>query len=675
MQFAKRPGAGLTIALATLLTVAAIAADDPTSTPDFTEFSLEALTNLQVISVSKRPERLNDAAAAIFVITGDEIRRSGATSVPELLRMVPGLDVARIDANKWAVSARGFNGRFANKLLVLIDGRSVYEPAFSGVFWEVEGGGLNDIERIEVIRGPGATLWGANAVNGVINIITRHSEQTVGAFTTAAVGNEEQLLGTARIGGRLGDQGHFRVTGEVSRRDDTADAAGEPNQTQCDLWRAAGRGDWQLSATDALTVHADFVHEGGFTLYELGTLAPPYTRSLASNTRLQFASSQVTWQRQLGPDSQLELMAFYVSAVMEDSLAVAERQTVDFELRHSFLAGDRHSLVWGGGYRSTGDHFSDGFVAFRPPARQTGLLNAFAQDAITLSADRLRLILGSKLEHNTVAGAELQPNARLVWTPNDAHTTWAAVSRAIRTPSRYEQSLILEYTLAPHAPVNPSPLPVVLRVEGNADLPAEVLVAYEAGYRIIPTPDLSADLAVFFNSYRRLRSIRAGEPSLVGEGVPHVYVPSAMDDRAEAETRGVELALDWRAFPALRLHGAYAYYDEERRLLSGDVTQNAIYLEQTVPSHTASLRSSLDLRDDLELDLWLKYTSAIPAMDVDAIANLDARVGWRCAQRCELSLVGQNLLHSRVNEFRDTWLGSQQSWIERGIYAKVSLWF
>jgi iron complex outermembrane recepter protein len=675
MPFVKRPGAGLTMALATLVTVAAVANAEPASTPDFTEFSLEALTNLQVISVSKRPERLNDAAAAIFVITADEIRRSGATSIPELLRMVPGLDVARIDANKWAVSARGFNGRFANKLLVLIDGRSVYEPAFSGVFWEVEGGALNDIERIEVIRGPGATLWGANAVNGVINIITRHSEQTVGAFTTAAAGTEERLLGTARIGGRLGDQGHFRVTGEVSRRDDTADAAGEPNQTQCDLWRAAGRGDWQLSATDALTVHADYVHEGGFTLYELGTLAPPYSRSLASNTRLQFASSQVAWQRQLGPDSQLELMAFYVNALMEDSLAVARRQTVDLELRHSFRAGDRHSLVWGGGYRSTGDHFSDGFVAFLPPTRQTGLLNAFAQDAITLSADRLRLILGSKLEHNTVAGTELQPNARLVWTPNDAHTTWAAVSRAIRTPSRYEQSLILDYTLAPGAPANPSPLPIVLRVQGDSDLPAEVLVAYEAGYRIIPTPNLSADLAVFFNSYRRLRSLRAGEPSLVGEGVPHVFVPSAMDDRAEAETRGIELALDWRAIPALRLHGAYAYYDEQRRLLSGDVTQNDIYLERTVPNHTASLRTSLDLRDDLEFDLWLKYTSAIPAMDVDAIANLDARIGWRCAQRCEFSLVGQNLLHPRVNEFRDTWLGSQQSWIERGIYAKVSLWF
>ena len=676
MQFAKRAGAGLATALATLLTVAAFAADEPAPTPDFTEFSLEALTNLQVISVSKRPERLNDAAAAIFVITADEIRRSGATSIPELLRMVPGLDVARIDANKWAVSARGFNGRFANKLLVLIDGRSVYEPTFSGVFWEAEGGALDDIERIEVIRGPGATLWGANAVNGVINVITRHSGQTGGVLASVAAGTEERMLANARAGGNLGEAGTYRVTGEFARRDDTANAAGGPNGDGWDVYRANGRADWRLSARDQLMFNAGYTREKAYTLYTLSTLTPPYSREVPSNMAFRSASGQAEWQRQLGPDSQLELMLYYIDATIDDSVAVATRQTIDAEWRHSFQIGDRHTLIWGGGYRSTGDEFSDGFVAFTPAARRTGLLNVFAQDAISLTPDRLRLILGAKLGYDSVTGDQLQPNARLVWTANAAHTAWAAVSRAIRTPSRYEQSLSLNYTtLPPGAPGNPGPLPAVLQIGGDPDLGGENLLAYEAGYRIIPSSALSADLALFYNSYSKLRTFQTGAPEPVLEGVPHVVLPLTMADRMEADSRGAELALEWRPLASLRMHGAYSYFDEKRRLLDGLVAMNSIYLEKTVPMHRVSLRSSADLSRNVELDFWLKYTSDIASMGTDEILNLDARLGWRCGQRCEVSVVGQNLLRPEVREFRDTWLGSQLAWIQRGVYGRIAVRF
>ena len=425
-----------------------------------------------------------------------------------------------------------------------------------------------------------------------------------------------------------------------------------------------------------MTFNAGYTREEAYTRYTLSTLTPPYTREVPSNMAFRSASGQAGWQRELGPDSQLELMLYYIDATIDDSMAVAQRQTIDAELRHSFQVGDRHEVIWGGGYRSTGDEFLDGFVSFTPATRRTGLLNVFAQDAIALKQDRLRLILGAKLGYDSVTGDQLQPNARLVWTANASHTAWAAVSRAIRTPSRYEQSLSLNYsTLPPGVPQNPGLLPAVLRILGDPDLGAEELIAYEAGYRIVPSPSLSADLAVFYNSYDKLRTLQSGALEPVLEGVPHVVVPLHMSDHMEADSRGAELALEWRPLAGLRMHGAYSYYDEERRLLAGIAAMNSVYLEKTVPVHRVSLRSSSDLSRDVELDFWLKYTSDIAAMGIDEILNLDARLAWRCGDRYEVSVVGQNLLQPEVREFRDTWLGSQLAWIQRGVYGKVVVWF
>ena len=464
---------------------------------------------------------------------------------------------------------RGFNGRFANKLLVLIDGRGHLRSLGSaGVFWDAQDGvTLEDIERIEVIRGPGATVWGANAVNGVINIITRHTDQTQGIFAAGTLGTEERLLGTARVGSDLGTTGHFRATGEFARRGATAELAGEPNGDGWDVWRTSGRADLHLTDTDDLTLRANYNYDEAYSVYPVAQWVAPYERDVESTMRYGSGSLQVGWQRRLGPDARIELLAYVVGESIDDSLTVADRRSYDFELRHAFAAGRRHSLIWGAGYRATADDFEVGLTEFVPPSQTADLTNVFIQDDIALRQDRLRLVLGSKLEHSWDTGSEIQPNARLVWTPNADHTAWAAVSRAVRTPSRYEQSISYYYqTIPAGTPANPGTLPIILQILGNPDLPPEVVVAYEAGYRMIPSASVSADLALFYNVYDNLRSNLAEALIPVLDGVPHVVMPIRMGDTIEAETRGAELSVEWRAHRNLRLHGAYSYYDEERRL-------------------------------------------------------------------------------------------------------------
>ncbi len=640
--------------------------------------SLEELMQIEVTSVSKKAQQLADAAAAVFVITGEDIRRSGATSIPEALRLAPGLQVARIDANKWAISARGFNGRFANKLLVLIDGRSVYTPIFTGVFWDVQDTLLEDVERIEVIRGPGAALWGANAVNGVINIITKTAADTPGALVSAGGGSEENAFGTLRYGGALGENSHYRVYAKYFDRDGSVAPAGEELADEWSVVRGGFRLDGQGHGGSVWTLQGDaYDGESGDESLR-ATLEPPsFSRLEEARNDLSGGNLLARWGQRFSPTSDFQLQLYYdVTSREIEPFGKEQRHTFDADFHHRFALGNAQEILWGLGHRATRDQIDirTTGIALEPERRTVHLFSGFVQDEIDLLKDRLHLILGSKLEHNDYTGLELQPNARLLWTPGARHTLWGAVSRAVRTPGRAEEDA--RFTLATQPPTPPLlPLPTQFTLEEGSNPDAEELLAFDLGYRF-SAAHFSLDVAAFYNLYDDLVTFEPGAPTPQGTPVPtSLTVPLRIENKADAETYGVEVVADWRATPWWRLVGTYTFLQVQLHLDSDSNSVLGERAEGNSPHHQFSLRSALDLPKGVELDLWLRYVDALSAPDIPSYFTLDARLGWRPRPALELALVGQNLLDGQHTEFVDEFLFTRQAEIERGIYAKVTWWF
>lgn len=659
--------------LLSILGLVAAVAGAAESLPDYTELSLEDLTNLEIVSVSKRPESMNDAAAAVYVITPDVIRRSGATCIPEVLRLVPGMQVAQIDANKWAVTARGFNGVFANKLLVLVDGRTAYDAVFSGVFWDAIGVALADVERIEVIRGPGSTMWGANAMNGVINIITRNAADVQGLRVEAGVGTEQQILGSLRYGGRLGSAA-YRVTGEYLERDDSVDSAGEPAGDGWDLASVTSRADWDFTSADHLTATAYYHGAPRGSSYRRPQLTPPYLFTTESTFDLEKYAALARWTHTAADGATLDIQTFFNHFGIVDSLACGYDRLLDGEIRHARRIGDRHDLVLGAGYRQMWDEINPGIAQFVPASRDYGLWNFFCQDTWTVRPDRLRLIFGAKYEAARNEHGELQPNIRIAWTPTPHQTVWAAVSRAVRTPSRYEQSVRFSpEVIPPYAMGNP--MPVITRIAGSEDLAVEDLRGYEVGYRFLPASNLSCDIALFAHDYDDLRSIRLANLEFFTDPVTYAVQHLEFGSDVAATTWGAELAADWRATAAVMIRGAFAYFDDDIRIAESLEDVNPNYRTTLANRYRASLGASVDLHHNLESDLWLRYASEVDHLEVDGAWNLDARLGWRLDDQVTFSLVGQNLLAPETMEFRDSFLSATPASIQRGVYGKVTVWF
>jgi iron complex outermembrane receptor protein len=394
---------------------------------DLTQLSLEELMHVEITTVAKKEQPLFESPAAVYVITREDIRRAGFTSISEALRLAPGLQVARLDANKWAITARGFNGRFANKLLVLIDGRIVYTPLFSGVFWEVQDLLLEDVERIEVIRGPGATLWGANAVNGVINIITRGARDTQGGLVRTGTGSEERGFGALRYGGALSPEAHYRIYAKYFKRDAFVDAAGAKTADDWDIVRGGFRLDWEPPHPGSLTLIGD-MYGGtlGQTLEEIASPQPPYIQSFDFDTEVAGASLLGRWKHRTAAGADLTLGLFLDRSERQDVVFDEVRHTLDMDFQQHFAPSLRQDVVWGLGYRLTSDRLDSTFLFIDPPERKVQIFSAFVQDEIALAQNRLRLTLGSKLEHNDFTGIEIQPNVRLLWMPSKQHATWAA---------------------------------------------------------------------------------------------------------------------------------------------------------------------------------------------------------------------------------------------------------
>ena len=645
---------------------------------DLTELSIEDLMDIEITSVAKKAQKLSEAAAAVFVITNDDLRRSGVTSIPEALRMVPGLQVARIDANKWAITSRGFNGRFSNKLLVLIDGRSVYTPLFSGVYWDTKDTLLEDIDRIEVIRGPGAALWGANAVNGVINIITKRSQDTQGGLVVAGTGTEERGFGAVRYGGKLGQDAYGRIYAKYFSRDDAVFASGEDASDGWDVWRTGFRMDWQGSGPDALTLQGDLYEgETGETVITK-SLDPGEPPTSDEDNDMSGADLLGRWKHTISDTSEIALQVYYDRTERNSVIVDQVHDTLDIDFQHHFNLGQRHEIVWGLGYRFVSDDISNTFCgSWDPDSRDDDLYSGFVQDDITLIKDRLRLTLGSKFEHNDYTGHEIQPNARLMWTPHEGHSVWTAVSRAVRTPSRTEHDGRLITTVLPPGSLIPLfPGPVVAGVVGDGDYDSEELLAYELGYRVQPTDQLSVDIATFYNDYRHLRTLEPGD--LFPEMSPppaHLVLLSSADNNMEGETYGVEVAADWRPLDWWGLKATYTYLQIQLELGkdSGDTISESA--EGESPHQQVSLRSSMDMMQDLALDCWVRYVDDLPSQGMDSYITLDVRLGWKVLENVKLSVVGQNLFDDRHPEYEPEFVDTIATEVERSVYGKITWQF
>jgi outer membrane receptor protein involved in Fe transport len=539
---------------------------------DLTSLSVDELMNVEVTSVSKKEEKLFQTAAAIYVITQEDIRRSGMTSVPELLRMAPGLDVARIDGTKYAISARGFNGRIANKLLVLIDGRSIYSAETSGVYWEVQDLMLEDIERIEVIRGPGGTIWGANAVNGVVNIITRRARDTQGGLIAIGGGTEDKGSGGTRYGGKIGEKVAYRVYGKYFNRRGLVDGSGRDTNDSENAFRGGGRVDWSLTDRDSLTLEGDIYH----------------------------------------------------SHLQENPVAV------------------------------------------------------FLQDEITLVKDRLKIVLGSKVEHlrDLVANAtelSAEPSIRMLWTPQSHQTIWAAVSRAVRTPARSDTDIRSNISAFP----GPDGTFNILTLFGNEHFKSETVLAYEAGYRVQPNSELSFDATTFYNIYDRLQTFEPGAPFFEADPPPaHVIIPVVFGNLMRGRTYGAEASMNLNVTKGWRLAGSYSFLRMRLQPYAESLDSGgALATEGRSPEHQFQLHSYLRLPRNFELDASLYHVSQLTHAQVPSYARLDLRFGWRIAEGVEISAVGRNLLDGRHEEFAGSDAAVLTSQVKRSAYGKVTFTF
>jgi len=642
---------------------------------DLIDRSLEDLMNIEVTSVSKKEQKLSQAAAAIFVITQEDIRRSGATNIPDSLRMVPGVDVAQINANSWAVSARGFNHQFSDKLLVVIDGRTVYTPLFAGVYWDTQDVPLEDIERIEVIRGPGATVWGANAVNGVINIITRNSADTPGGLLVVGGGTQELALGMAQFGGKIGTDVSYRAFTKYSDHNHFPDLVGEDGEDGWHMLHGGFRADAALSQKDSLTLQGDLY--GGREGAEFGhivTIAPPVNENIDGQADLAGGDILTRWNHVFSSRSDTTLQFYFDRYERDGPESREDRDTFDLDFQHHLALSARHDLIWGADYRHSADH-TQGTIdqAWVPASRAVELFSVFVQDEIVLKPNHVFLSVGSKLENNYFSGFDVDPSARVAWTPTKKHTLWAAVSRAARSPSRRSVDSDINIAVFP----GPGGVPAELTLFGNPDEKSEHVIAYEAGYRAQVTPRFSVDLAAFLNTYHDLATTEAGSPFLMVSPPPsRLIFPLVWGNKMHGTTDGIEVSANWKVSDRWTISPGYALLQMHLHTdpTSQDITSVAD-ADGSSPRHQAQLRSHLLLPSHFVWDASAYFVERLPAQQVPSYTRFDTQLSRPLGERLELSLVGQNLLRDHHLESNDMLTSLNPTQVKRSAYAKIAWHF
>lgn len=632
------------------------------------KLTLEQLMNLEVTSVSRQPEPYGQAPASIQVITGNQIRRSGATSIPEALRLADNLTVAQKNSSAWAISARGFNTDLANKLLVLIDGRTVYTPLFSGVFWDRQNYLLEDIDRIEVISGPGGSLWGANAVNGVINIITKSARDAQGVYLEAGGGTQLRDFTGVRYGGKLASNVYFRAYGKYFDRDNEF----FPNGNEAsDSWRK-GQGGFRIDAESSL--------KNSFTLQ--GDLySSDEHLSTGGKARASGGNILGRWSHAFSEESDMTLQIYYdrtnlataTPAQVLNSILLApagtlkdDLDTFDVDFQHRFRLGGRNHVVWGLGYRATHDVVGNApSLAFVPPVLNQDLFSGFVQDEIRLS-ESVAFTFGTKLEHNDYTGLEVEPSARLQWNATTSQTVWGAVSRAVRAPSRVDRDERLP---------TPGFAPIVENLLiGGANFASENVIAYELGYRAQLGPAVSGSISTFYNNYDDVRSTSPSPPDPIFQ----LPFPFFFENNLKAKTYGVELSANYQALDWWQLHSGYRFLHENIFVKPGEVDFNNALNETADPKHQWSLRSSMDLPQNLELDAGLRWVGSFRFSNGGAPARVpsyvesDVRLAWHPSTKLEFSAVGQNLLHDQHLEYAISSPNPREE-IGRSVYGKVAI--
>ncbi len=662
------------LGIAGSMLVSSVMADEENSLEQLMSFSLEELADAEVTIAGKTPQKIRDIPAAVYVVSQKDIRHMGATSIPEALRMVPGLQVARMDANKWAITSRGFNGLFANNLLVMMDGRTVYTPFFSGVHWDVQDTVIEDIERIEVIRGPGATVWGANAVNGVINIITKKAEDTQGMLLSGTVGTERGIA-TARYGNKLSDDIYYRLYAKYRNQDNGVLEDGSKATDGWDDARGGFRLDWQVNTENRFTVQGDF-YQGlmGDRANFLSKKAPTFSAIVDRTADVWGANVLTRWTQNLSDGSSHELQFYYDHSYRDSWLVKHQQDILDLDYQYHFSFWSRHDVVVGGAYRfsnfqNQATSLTETITLVHPKNRQDHLFSAFIQDDIEIIEDSVWLTLGSKFEHNDYSGFEVQPSARLRWKPAQGQLLWASVSRAVRTPSRgeHDAALFLGGVVQPG---------VVSIFKGNRNFESEKLIAYETGYRFQPHETMLLDFTLFYNDYDALRSF-----SPVGVAFPAQTAPLAafilkFDNKIKAETYGFEMAFDWQPTEQLTIRASYTYFDIQLHHTPNPADKAlSETIEGQSPEHHVNLLSSYELTPDVTLTVGGHYIDQLPAANISSHIDIDVGLRWQATKNLNLAIFGKNLLQGERFEYRQITLAPEQTKIEREGYLMLELKF
>lgn len=613
------------------------------------QLTLEELSQVEVVTPYKAPVKAFQSPVAVYVITSDAIRRSGATTIPAALRLAPGVEVARIDASKWSIGIRGFGSRFSRGVLVMIDGRTVYTPLLAGTYWEAQDTMIEDIDRIEVIRGPGATIWGPNAVNGVINIITKSSRETHGTLASAGGGNEEQGFGAFRYGAGAGNL-NYRFYGKAFTRGPEF----HPDNQNFDDWRGAQTGfraDWDKDSRDSFTFQGDLYKIESGQSVDAVTYAPPYTQTVDSDADVSGGNFLSRWTRTVNARNTVQVQAYFDRTARYEANFADLRNTFDVDFLHQIRVGSHQQVSWGLGARFSPANNIEvvSGLTFRPNRRTDELFTGFLQDEISLSG-RLRLILGTKLLRTNFTGFEPEPSARLVWMPTDKHTLWTAFTHALRTPSDAEEN----FNLSGFIGITPGGVPSFARFNANPGFVPEQLNGYEAGYRRLFGQIASIDVALFYNHYHNLFDEEITGPVFLEDNPPptHFLLPAQFGNGLLGTTKGGEVTTEWRPMSFWQLRAWYAYLQMDLQKSPTSLDVGTIPgLVGSSPRHEVSVQSGLDLPKHLELDLTYRYISALPGQGVPSYSTADAQLAWRFGGGFQFAVVGRDLFQPHHPEF------------------------
>jgi iron complex outermembrane receptor protein len=635
---------------------------------DLTNASLEELLSLKVTSVSKTERSLSRTAASVFVITQEDIHRSGATNLPDLLRMVPGVNVFQINANTWAISIRGFNQRYSDKVLVMIDGRSVYTPAFSDVFWEQLSPPLENIERIEVVRGPGGSVWGANAVNGVINIITKSAKDTKGGLVSAMAGERSTSAGLLQYGADAGNDAAYRIFGQYFHAPNMPQPNGASGADGWSRSNAGFRTDWTPTNHDSVMFEGDLYANNEGEERVSGFTPTPFSQPFSQTFADAGGDLQGRWNHTLPDGSEMTLQTYYDQYRRTQYGVPDVLKLFDFDFQENVAPMGRHDLAWGLGYRVSENGLSPGYgLSFRPGFKTDSLFSAFVQDEIALTRC-VWLTLGSKLEHNAFTGFEFEPSARIAWAPSARSTWWASASRAIRQPARGDTSIVSDIE---SMPIGPN-MTEVVRLFGNPNVKAEELRDFEAGYRRQIGRKVSLDVGAFLSHYRHLETLEPQAPQTVPDGqFLEILQPFLYSNKGHARDYGGEASLNWTVNPRWKLTAGYALLHMNIALDPSSRDPWTAGQAKDTPRNSFEVQSYWTVSRRLSFDQSLHYDARMPGGDAASHARLDARLAWRLGESTELSLVGQNLLRERFQEFVDDneILGTE---VQRSAYLKFT---